>query len=662
MDQIVENRASETVLESSFSNDTQIEYVPLALLCKSPHNVRRKAPTGIETLAGNIAAAGVMQNLVAHEVKGRGKQRKLGVCAGQRRLLALELLRSTGRIDDSYPVPVKVVSEADAVAVSLIENQQREPMHPADACEAFRLLVNEGRTVDYIAALFSLSEIQVQRHLKLANVSPRLIDVFRDDGMTLEQIRTLALTDDHELQQHLWFDAAQAWQRNPAQLRAAITNSEIDVADSNLVAFVTLDAYEAAGGNVRRDLFSDEKNAGYVTDAELLHRLVAEKLVSVAQTLSAEGWSWVETRVRRDFSEMARFGRLPSASREYTKKEKTELRTLKKASEQAAAELNAYYDAEDETEDDARRDALETAADAASQALDDFAERLEIWSDDQKARAGAFVTLDHDGKAVIERGLVKPEDRASVNREGVTVADELPAPAEKPLHGKDLSRRLTAHRTAAVQIELARNPVAALAVLMHRLIPVVFDDRYVCVYDQHAADVRATCSHNRLLQTADDMEASAAWKEISAEREKWAALLPKRFSDVLPWLMTQSEDVLSNLFAFCVAATVNGVSESDGAHPVNVLMNLLNVDMTQYWTPTRTSYLNHVSKARIVDVVAQALSPEAAAPLEKLKKDAAAETAERLLADARWLPEVLVSRETPVVWDDDEDEEEEEEA
>jgi len=128
VDQIVESRATETVVESRFSNETQIEYVPLGLLCKSPHNVRRKAPTGIEALAGNIAAAGVMQNLVTHEMKARGKQRKLGVCAGQRRLLALELLRTTGRIDDSYPVPVKVVSEADAVAVSLIENQHREPM------------------------------------------------------------------------------------------------------------------------------------------------------------------------------------------------------------------------------------------------------------------------------------------------------------------------------------------------------------------------------------------------------------------------------------------------------------------------------------------------------------------------------------------------------
>lgn len=164
-------------------------------------------------------------------------------------------------------------------------------------------------------------------------------------------------------------------------------------------------------------------------------RLVAERLLSIAQTLSAEGWSWVETRVRRDFGEMARYGRLPSSSREYTKKEKTALRALKKASEQAAAALRAYYDAEDEPEDHARCEVLEEAANAASQAVDDFADRLEIWSDEQKARAGAFVTLDHDGHAVIERGLVRPEDRASLARDatvtgdGTAKADGEPAPS-----------------------------------------------------------------------------------------------------------------------------------------------------------------------------------------------------------------------------------------
>ncbi|MBC8837997.1 chromosome partitioning protein ParB, partial [Escherichia coli] len=77
-----------------------------------------------------------------------------------------------------------------------------------------------------------------------------------------------------------------------------------------------------------------------------------------------------------------------------------------------------------------------------------------------------------------------------------------------------------------------------------------------------------------------------------------------------------SEDVLANLFAFCVAANVNGLSRWDSPHDVNTLADTLELDMAAYWKPTRASYLNHVSKQRIIDVVTQAVSAEAAAPLE----------------------------------------------
>lgn len=73
-------------------------------------------------------------------------------------------------------------------------------MHPADQCEAFSQLVAEGRSVEYVAALFSISERAVNRCLRLANVSPKLLDVFRADEMTYEQIVALALTDDRALQ------------------------------------------------------------------------------------------------------------------------------------------------------------------------------------------------------------------------------------------------------------------------------------------------------------------------------------------------------------------------------------------------------------------------------------------------------------------------------
>jgi len=77
-------------------------------------------------------------------VKGRGKQPKLGVCAGQRRLAALDLLFSQGRITKDYQVPVLIVGEGEALAASLIENREREPMHIADECVAFGAAIARG--------------------------------------------------------------------------------------------------------------------------------------------------------------------------------------------------------------------------------------------------------------------------------------------------------------------------------------------------------------------------------------------------------------------------------------------------------------------------------------------------------------------------------------
>jgi ParB family chromosome partitioning protein len=250
---------------------------------------------------------------------------------------------------------------------------------------------------------------------------------------------------------------------------------------------------------------------------------------------------------------------------------------------------------------------------------------------------------------VIERGYVKRGTTASAAREG----DGQDAPKKvKPVHSDKLCRRLTAHRTAAVQVELAAKPTIALAVLMQRLIPTVFSNLYY-YGEETGVHVSATCSHEKLLREADDMEASAAWQEIDAERSKWAAMLPKQRSNLLPWLIEQSDDVMANLFAFCVAATLDSVTGTDAAHPVNALADLLDVDMTKYWTPTQGSYLNHVSKARIAEVVSTAVSPEAAAPLAAMKKGDAAATAELRLAGTGWLPEVLTNRDASDVVDNE---------
>ena len=636
------SNAVESLLERS-SVETSIASVPLSRLSVSPLNVRRKALTGIEGLADSILAKGLLQNLVAHPAKGsRGKNPRLCVCAGQRRLAALQLLAEQGKISPDMNIPIKVLTEAEAVAASLIENESREPMHAADQAIAFRLLLEEGRSIDYVAALFSIPALAVQRRLKIANVSPKILDVYRDDGMTTEQIQALALCDDHGKQESLWFDATQSWLRDPYHLREAIVEEEINVSENPLVAFVTLDAYIAAGGYVRRDLFSESSNAGYITDMALLQQLATERLLVIAQDVSAEGWSFVETRVKRDFSELSAYTHITPQARDMTKKEAVQYAKLEKARDKASSALDAYYSDETIEEDDDTRDALEDAARDAQTACEQFVEALEAWTPGQLASAGAFVLLNHAGKVVIERGYVKRGTATSAAHEGD--GQDQPKKA-KPVHSDKLCRRLTAHRTAAVQVELAAKPTIALAVLMQRLIPTVFSSLYY-YGEETGVHVSATCSHDKLLREADDMEASAAWQEIDAERSKWIAMLPKQRSNLLPWLIEQSDDVMANLFAFCVASTLDSITGTEAAHPVNALADLLEVDMTKYWTPTQCSYLNHVSKARIAEVVSTAVSPEAATPLAAMKKGDAAATAELRLAGTGWLPEVLAKRNT----------------
>ncbi len=52
-----------------------------------------------------------------------------------------------------------------------------------------------------------------------------------------------------------------------------------------------MEAYEQAGGEVKRDLF-DERAQGYALDVALVERLAAEKLETLATDLRAEGWAW----------------------------------------------------------------------------------------------------------------------------------------------------------------------------------------------------------------------------------------------------------------------------------------------------------------------------------------------------------------------------------
>lgn len=137
----------------------EIELIPVSRLSISARNVRRTRSTApIDSLKADIAARGVLQNLIAVPASGRKKGR-YEVTAGGRRLIALQALIAEGKLLPDHPVPVMVLSDTvQAGETSLAENFQRAGMNPADECIAFRHFVGEdGSTVEDIARRFGIT-------------------------------------------------------------------------------------------------------------------------------------------------------------------------------------------------------------------------------------------------------------------------------------------------------------------------------------------------------------------------------------------------------------------------------------------------------------------------------------------------------------------------
>lgn len=259
---------------STTAQDLRTIDLPFKKLLAWEENVRTNAAEeGIGELAASIAAVGLLQSLVVKKAP-RGK---FSVIAGKRRLAALSRLVDAGRWPATAGIPCRIVSsEADLTEVSLAENVQRKAMHPADEFVAFQRLIEQGRCVADIAARFGVTEAVVDRRLALARVSPVLLDKYRCGEMNLELLQAFTLTDGHELQEQIWNNLA-AWDRRPDTVRQILSREAIPATD-RCARFVGLGQYEAAGGAVRRDLFSEDGEGAYLLDPAKLLQLAGEKL------------------------------------------------------------------------------------------------------------------------------------------------------------------------------------------------------------------------------------------------------------------------------------------------------------------------------------------------------------------------------------------------
>jgi ParB family chromosome partitioning protein len=634
--------------------------IPFNKLLLSQSNVRRvKAGISIEELAEDIARRSLLQSLSVRPVlNAEGEETGIfEVPAGGRRYRALELLVRQKRMNKIQPVPCIVRTDGIAEEDSLAENVQRAPLHPLDQFRAFQTLREKGLSEEDIAARFFVHPTIVKQRLKLAAASQKLLDVYADDGMTLEQLMAFTVTNDQARQEQVWEALARSYNKEPYYIRRQLTEGAVRAADKR-ARFIGVDFYEAAGGVVMRDLFEHD-DGGWLQDPALLDRLVIEKLKAEAETLRAEGWKWITIAADFPFGHTAGQRRLHGEPVDLTDEERG-------AREALSAELDRleqeYAEADELPEEvDQRLSELETALEA-------FDERPVVYDPTEIGRAGVFVSIDSDGSPRIERGYVRPEDEPPIepveDGDGDSPASSEPkertqqavitigagpakldSEAEEDDAVKPLSERLitelTTHRTLALREALANNPSVAFTAVLHALCLGAF-------YRMSSGTCLEISAKSASFSTqAPGLADSASAKAIEARHRQWAKQLPQNESELWDALTAFDRDSQTALFAHCASLSVNAVHEPWNRSPhrlahADTLARAVNLDMAAAeWRPTVDNYLGRVPKARILEAVREAKGESSAQLIDHLKKPDMAKEAERLLTGTGWLPEPL---------------------
>jgi len=244
--------------------------IPFDKLILSLSNVRRiKAGGPVEELAKDIARCGLLQSLSVRPVlDANGTETdKFEIPAGGRRFQALSLVVKQKRLAKTTPIPCIVRDAGSAILAeddSLEENTQPVALHPLDQFRAVVSLREKGQSDAEIAAAFFVTPQIVKQRLKLASVTPALLEVYAEDGMTLEQLIAFTVNPDHARQVQVWDVTHSSWNKEPFQILRMLTETSVRVSDRRAV-FVCVEAYEAAGGTMLHDLFQAMTVAGSKT-------------------------------------------------------------------------------------------------------------------------------------------------------------------------------------------------------------------------------------------------------------------------------------------------------------------------------------------------------------------------------------------------------------
>ena len=548
--------------------------VDVGQLYLHPLNTRSEPPPlDIEALADSILSCGLLQNLLCYVDAGRGdgSAGRLGVVAGGRRLRALQQLAAQGNWTD--PVHVQMTTDPlQAEAWANVENEARHDPHPADQIRAYGRMAATGALPATIARAFAVTEGHVRRRLRLAHLPDRALDALKAGTITLDQCAALTVGEDEARREELIDELIAHPGVHANWIKRQLAQTELRATDRR-ARFVGLDLYEASGGRITRDLFSDDT---WLHDEGLLDRLFARQLAEEAERLRAEGgWGFVLTTPGgsiHDLKAMADHVQVEPEGIDLPEGDMAELEELSET------------DPEDLTEDQADRLAeLE-------------ARQRGAFSDDDRAALGLAVWADWSGKLRTLEGLRKRAPKAAPDDdEADDATGSGPAPAPEPDISQALREDFLTIRRAAIQTALLLKPELVLDMVAFAL---DWSERHA---NHGIAGIKAD-AQNVTPSIAEGLAIVGAL--TGAEREDWRTATSADFAAFRDreGAKKARNEVLTRHFARAFMAIPGDLTD--------LVERLTGASVRAIWQPDARNCFGRMRSAALVEIYREVIQPE----------------------------------------------------
>lgn len=684
--------------------------VKLSKLRLSASNVRTApdATLMIEPFAADLEARGVLQNLLVTPVaRSRGM---FEVFDGGRRLRALNLLVERGVIDpDKYDVPVRVLkgNDAELTETSLAVSFHHLKLSPTEECRAFQHFLAGSTDIDAVAKRFGVTRRFIDGRLRLADLAEPIFTALAENKITLDMAKAYASTASHEAQLSTWNTYGSYSNYSADSIRRIIANDMMR-ADDPVALLVGAEAYEAAGGVVERDLFSDAREKW--RHPEIARGLAAAIMEAEATRIGEDrGLAWIRPVATHSIWDATRGLykiTLPEQPMTLAEAERAE------QIEQRMAELHDAMQDEDLAEDVFSE--METETDALAAELAALDNRPVFMPPELASRVGAFLTLAQNGTMILNESyysetpitvtVVEPnpvdstveggqsddededdagtasdrvikaptfriEEGATTTSTGSTqkeVDPDTAAPGGKAL-SQVLLDQLSVQRRDVLGAALIGNPGLALDYMLFAMV----DGRGMggsgdgtTISASRPQDpvmsnnVPGSRARDYLAEVHDGLDASWAVPGGKVERfEAFRALGDEAKTAWLAWIVATSLEAKENY-------------SSHTQNPLqNRLATILEIDVASWWRPTSENFFDRVSKGSLISLLHEVGGPALSSRHATEKKPDVSASCQKLFAGEaivepaikeaalRWLPSAMRFNDvatTPETMDDDE--------